>query len=672
MLPCRAPDLPSARLSSVALFLGSLAPACESVHSAPAPAFAWRDVAGDVADPALAALCRDAWELRMREDPVGATYLGDPRTSGKLPDNSLAGSEKHASEIRDFLRRAESIHTADLSDRDRVTLQLLDDAWKTDLAEHDSGIDVASWSLDARSGPQVDFLTLAPDQPIATATERALLVERWERMPLSIERSGASLRRGLAEGRVASRKAIEQVITEIDGILSTPPEKSPLVAPAAGGGTWVEPVGNDPDLAVLASRTGARALDLRAVNEFMPARVRGSGSLLLVPSRGDPLAPPERARFLKSVYAVVRDRIYPAFRRYRDLIATEVLARARDDDHPGLCALPGGDAYYRLCIRRETSLDLTPEEVHPYGLSEVARIRAEIEKLGAKVLGASDMAGIQEKLRGSPEMHFAAAAEVKAKAEATLARATAAVPSAFGLRPRAGCEVVPIPDHEAPFTTIAYYRQPSADGSRPGRYYVNTFAPATRTRYEAEVLAFHESVPGHHLQIAIAQEIRGLPLVRRHGGSTAFVEGWALYTERLCDELGLYSSDLDRLGMLSFDAWRACRLVVDTGIHAMGWSRKQAIDYMTANTLLAVNNVENEVDRYIGTPGQALAYKIGQREILSLRAKAKESLGRRFDLKEFHDRVLENGAVTLAVLREQIERWIARASTTATRAAAGP
>ena len=256
-------------------------------------------------------------------------------------------------------------------------------------------------------------------------------------------------------------------------------------------------------------------------------------------------------------------------------------------------------------------------------------------------------------------MHFRDAGEVEAKAREALARATAAIPSAFGLRPDIGCEVVPIPEHEAPFSTIAYYRQPAADRSRPGRYYVNTYAPTTRTRYEAEALAFHESVPGHHLQIAISQAIRGLPLVRRHGGSTAFVEGWALYTERLCDELGLYSSDVDRLGMLSFDAWRASRLVVDTGIHALGWSRRRAIEYMTENTLLAPNNIENEVDRYIGTPGQALAYKTGQREILELRARARAALGERFDLKSFHDRVLGNGAVTLAILREEIDRWLA-------------
>ena len=634
--------------------------ACASIPSAPVPDFAWKDVTGDVSDGELASLCRDAWELSMREDPVGATSLGDPRYGGKLPDLAPAAEERHAETIRGFLRRTQGIRAESLPERDRVTLRMLVDGWKLDLEQHDSGIDAASWSLDARSGPQVDLLTLTQDQPVGTPAERAQLIERWRRMPAYVDQAAANLRRGLAAGRTASHRAVEEVLAQLEKILSTPAEESPLARKAAGGGTWVEPPIGDPELAVLASKTGARAADLREANAPLPVRVRGTGSLVFVPPKDDPLTPAERGRFVAPVLAVVRDGILPAFRQYEGFIRSEILPRARDDDHPGVGALPGGDAYYRLCIRRETSLELSPAELHEFGLAEVARIRAEIEALGPKALGVSGMAAVQEKLRGSPEMHFQDAAEIRKKAEDVLARATAAVPSAFGIRPRVRCEVVEIPEHEAPFTTIAYYRQPSADETRPGRYYINTYAPTTRTRYEAEVLAFHESVPGHHLQIAIAQELSGLPLVRRHRGSTAFVEGWALYTERLCDELGLYSSDVDRLGMLSFDAWRACRLVVDTGIHAMGWSRKQAIDYMAANTLLAVNNVENEVDRYIGTPGQALAYKVGQREILDLRAKAKAALGDRFDLKEFHDRVLENGAVTPAILREEIDRWLAR------------
>jgi uncharacterized protein (DUF885 family) len=213
---------------------------------------------------------------------------------------------------------------------------------------------------------------------------------------------------------------------------------------------------------------------------------------------------------------------------------------------------------------------------------------------------------------------------------------------------------------EAPQSTIAYYHQPATDGSRPGRYMINTYLPTTRPRYEAEALAFHEAVPGHHLQIAIAQELGDLPTFRKHMGTTAFVEGWGLYAERLAGEMGLYTGDTDRFGALSYDAWRACRLVVDTGLHAMGWTRQQAIDYMVENTVLAPNNIVNEVDRYLTWPGQALAYKVGQREILALRDEAREKLGARFDIKGFHDAVLGQGAVTLPVLREQVEAWMAR------------
>jgi uncharacterized protein (DUF885 family) len=207
-----------------------------------------------------------------------------------------------------------------------------------------------------------------------------------------------------------------------------------------------------------------------------------------------------------------------------------------------------------------------------------------------------------------------------------------------------------IEPHEEPFSTIAYYRPAAADGSRPGIYWINTLAPETRPRYEAEALAFHEAVPGHHTQIALAQEMEDVPEFRKHTGPTAYVEGWALYTERLSEEMGLYSADLDRIGMLSFDAWRACRLVVDTGMHAMGWSRAQAIDFMLAHSALAQNNIENEVDRYISWPGQAVAYKTGQLEILRLRERAKIGSGAAFDIRAFHDAVLGSGAVALPTL----------------------
>ncbi|MFN0243516.1 MAG: DUF885 domain-containing protein [Planctomycetota bacterium] len=574
----------------------------------PAATTPWTDAADGVGDPALAALCRDAWEAQMRAEPVYASQLGDARYHGALAEDSPEAAAREADELREFLLRAREIDDAQLSESDRITLALLEADWRIAVELHELRIDESSWNLDTQRGIQVSYLNLTEDQPIATARERAQLLERWSAMPDRIDQARANLARGLAAGRVTSKNAAVEVLEQLERLLSTPVEKSPLVARAA-------------------------AADLRGA---------------------------ERDAFVRSVTEVVAARIYPSFARYRDFVRDEILPRARSDEQPGVVHVAGGRELYRLEIARHTSLDLSPQQIHDFGLAEVARIRSEIAKLGERVFGTSDVAQIQRRLRTDPALHFADAASVQATAEATLRRAEAIVPKAFGRLPKAPCVVVPIPEHEAPFSTVAYYREPAADGSRPGRYYVNTHEPTTRPRYEAEVLALHEAVPGHHLQIAIAQELEGLPLVRRYNGSTAYVEGWALYTERLGDELGLYSSDVDRLGVLSYDAWRACRLVVDTGIHAFGWSRARAIEYMVENTLLAENNVANEVDRYIGWPGQALAYKLGQREILALRARAQQELGPRFRLADFHDRVLENGAVSLAVLRAHIERWIAR------------
>jgi len=293
---------------------------------------------------------------------------------------------------------------------------------------------------------------------------------------------------------------------------------------------------------------------------------------------------------------------------------------------------------------------------------ETERIDREFVELGGRVLGTTDLASTLAVLRADPKLHFATAAEVFSTARHSLERAVAAIPDWFGRLPVAACEVIPIPSHAEAHQTIAYYAWPAIDGSRPGRYYINLHAPETRPRYEAEALAFHEAVPGHHLQIAIAQELDGIPAFQRMLGSTAFAEGWGLYTERLSDEMGLYSGDLDHFGILSFDAWRAGRLVVDTGMHALGWSRDEAIAYLREHSALGENNIENEVDRYIVWPGQALAYKIGQLEILRLRADARKRLGAAFDIKGFHDAVLGSGAVSLTTLAQIVDGWVAERS----------
>ncbi|HJW23146.1 MAG TPA: DUF885 domain-containing protein, partial [Candidatus Limnocylindrales bacterium] len=363
-------------------------------------------------------------------------------------------------------------------------------------------------------------------------------------------------------------------------------------------------------------------------------------------------------RFRDGIREAVTGIAIPAFRRYGETLERVVQPIARPDDRPGLVHLPGGAEAYRDMIRVHTTLDLTPEEIHATGLAEIDRIDHELVELGGRLLGTKDLASTVSALRDDPALRFRTADEVFETAKRSLARATAAVPDWFGRVPAAACVVVPVPSHSEAHQTIAYYSWPAMDGSRPGRYYINLYQPETRPRYEAEALAFHESVPGHHLQIAVAQELEGLPAFQRMLGSTAFAEGWGLYTERLSDEMGLYSGDMDRFGILSYDAWRAGRLVVDTGMHALGWTRQQAIDFLLTHSALAANNIVNEVDRYIVMPAQALAYKTGQLEILRLRAEAKSRLGAGFEIKAFHDTVLGAGAISLPALRGRVESWI--------------
>jgi uncharacterized protein (DUF885 family) len=368
----------------------------------------------------------------------------------------------------------------------------------------------------------------------------------------------------------------------------------------------------------------------------------------------------QRTRFRDALTRAVERQVRPAFARFLSVLTDEIRPAARGDDRPGLASLAGGSEAYAGLIRRHTSLDTPAEVFHETGLREIARIDEELRDLGARVLGTSTLDEALSHLRTDPALYYATRDEVEATATGCLARANDAIPAWFGRLPQAPCVVVRMGAHEEADSTIAYYRGPAADGSRPGQYYLNTSAPETRPRYEAEALAFHEAVPGHHLQVAISQELAGLPAFRRHLGSTAYVEGWGLYAERLSDEMGLYSGDLDRIGVLSFDGWRACRLVVDTGMHALGWSRDAAIAFMEAHTALASNNIVNEIDRYVALPGQALGYKLGQLELLRLRAEARAALGPRFDIRGFHDAVLGDGALPLGTLREVVGRWVSR------------
>ena len=563
--------------------------------------------AGSASDR-LAKLAAAYYEGALEANPVSATSLGDRRFDDRLDDNTPAGIEKDRVRLEGVLNEARAIPEGELNPPDQLTRVALIDYVEGLVAEN--GCHLEEWNVDPLNGPHLEFFNIESYQPIRSFAEGQAMVKRWRAMGPYLDQTVDNWKRGLASGKVAPASAAKKVIGNVKETLARPDSEWALLNPLhTQHPDWTEA---------------------------------------------------QRAEFTSGLTAAVHENVRPALERYERFLETQILPKARSEDKPGIMHVTGGLDAYRKMIKVHTSLDLSPDEIHEIGLKEVARINAEMEDLGQKVFGTRDLAAIHKKLRTDKSLYFQTPDQVEAKAESALAKAKAAIPQWFDILPKADCVVTPMLEHEAKVSTIAYYRQPATDGSRPGRYYINTWAPETRPRYEAEALAYHESIPGHHLQIAIAQELTGIPEFRKHVGTTAFVEGWGLYSERLADEMGLYSSDLDRIGILSYDGWRASRLVVDTGMHAKGWTRQQAIDYMLANTALAENNIVNEVDRYIAWPGQALAYKLGQREILRLREDAKKALGPKFDIKKFHDVVLRNGAVSLATLRHEVDAYIAR------------
>ena len=582
--------------------LAHLLGGCASTGSDPEPGEV-RAGENGTEEAMLARLAEEYWEGHLEANPEEATYLGIAAYDDRLSDLSPEGRAADTARIEAVLGRARAIPAEALGPDDRISLASL-----IDLLENQKGRAACRfdrWVVDPLRGPQVNLLDLVRYQKVESPEAARKMVSRWRAMGPHVRQTIANLKEGKAAGTVAVKDHVEKVLGQLDRLLEEPVAEWTLLDPAK------------------AERPG--------------------------------WSEEERTAFLSGLTAALEEEVRPSFEAYREFLRDEILPVARPSEKPGLVHLPGGAEAYGRMIRAHTSLDLAAEEIHRIGLDEVARIRAETSALGKKVFGIEDVATIQEKLRTDPALHFRTRDEVEAKAVEALRRAEAAMPGWFGILPEAPCTVKRMAPYEEKESTIAFYSGPAADGSRPGAYYVNTYAPETRPRYEAEVLAFHEAIPGHHLQIAIAQELDDVPEFRKHEGVTAFVEGWALYSERVSEEMGLYTGDLDRFGILSFDAWRACRLVVDTGMHALGWTRQQAIDYMLENTLLAENNIVNEVDRYITWPGQALAYKLGQLEILRLRAEAEEALGEAFDVKWFHDRVLENGAVSLPVLRAHVE-----------------
>jgi len=558
------------------------------------------------ASHALSVLLDEHWEGTMRRWPMWASRLGDHRYGDKLPDTRPEAWKETRDGIPFWRDRVAAIDASELSESERITLEFFD-SFLNDAEQQSVCMD-EQWQVSPRSNAFGSLARLSEIADLSNPKSGDHLVERYRAVGDFVDGLIANLQLGIQAGRTPNAESLRRTIEMLDGELSKPKaEWRFLDAARADHPDW-------PKADVAIFRTALTRADAETVR--------------------------------------------PAFERYRAFLNDKLLPDARPLDQAGILHLPDGKACYEAAILHHTTLRKTADDLHQTGLDALASIHDEFRSLGNQMWGTSELDTIFKRLRTDKTLFFADGDAVVAKAESSLRRAEAAMGDFFGIVPEAPCVVTPIPDYEAPYSTIAYYRPPRPDGTVPGQYFINKHKPETRPIHEAEVLAFHESVPGHHLQLTIAQEQGELPEFRKHFRATAYTEGWALYTERLADEMGLYTGDLDRLGMLSFDAWRAARLVVDTGLHAYGWSREQAIDFMTKNTPLAPNNIQNEVDRYISWPGQALAYKTGQIEIMRLREEAKAALGSEFDLKAWHDAVLGIGAVPLPVLEAHLKRWL--------------
>lgn len=353
---------------------------------------------------------------------------------------------------------------------------------------------------------------------------------------------------------------------------------------------------------------------------------------------------------------LVSSEIRPALARYREVLATEVLGHGRPDSQPGLCWLDDGSMYAALAAMHTTTAH-TPRELHQIGLDVLSALESEYATVGARAFGVSDAAAVRLRLRTDESMRWRDGDEMLSAARAAVSRAVAAAPGWFRRMPSAACEVRPVPAADAPVASAAYYLPPTLGESRPGIYFVNTHEASSRDRFIAETVAFHEAVPGHHFQNCVAQELTGVPQLRTLADVTAYDEGWALYTERLADEMGLFSDDVMRLGMLAEDSVRAARLVVDTGLHALGWPRSQCVEFLRSHTVMSEVEIQTETDRYIESPGQALAYMVGRLEIQRLRSLASTALGSAFDIRDFHDVVLGGGSLPLGVLESVVRDW---------------
>ena len=572
----------------------------------------WRE-APEGRSAALWGLMNEHLDAMIRRWPAVGVSLGDERFNDRLPDESPAAYADWVAQCAARLDRLRVMDRAGFAEEDRVDADLL--LWGLERTIEGAKFHAEQMPVAAIDGPQVSLPQLPDNSPMLTEKHRTDYVAKLEQVPRVIDQMIDQMRRGVAAGRVQPRVAVEPAVgvTKSLAEASDDASTSPFFRPFAG-----------------------RAEDA------VSARAR----------------------------AVITGGITPAYGRLLVFLRDEYLAACR----ASIAAGEGVDglAVYNFAVAGHTTTDLTADQIHEIGLSEVARIRTEMFRTIARtdfprkneLQGDELFRAFVAYLRTDPRFYFKSSDQLMAHYRDVCKRIDAELPRLFGVLPRNPYGVAEIPRFAAPSQTTAYYQPGSLKAGIPGYYMANTYALDQRPRYEVIALSMHEAVPGHHLQIALAQELEGVHPLRTQAGYTAFSEGWALYSERLGLEMGdtsaggLYSDPYDDFGRLTYEMWRACRLVVDPGMHAKGWTRQRAIEFMLANSALSKHNIEREVDRYIGWPGQACGYKIGELKIRELRARAESRLGPRFDLRSFHDAVLGAGAVPLPVLEARIERWI--------------
>jgi uncharacterized protein (DUF885 family) len=556
----------------------------------------------------LAKLLDEAWEFRLAQDPLFAAELGDLRYRDKLPEIGAEAEDRQVAQRREYVRRAKEIDRDQLLRTSQINLSIFQTLLEQQIAEFDFGMHQIP--ITNRWGFHIDFADLPNRTRFTDVASYDAYITRLRGFENYSKQHIGLLREGVASGRTLPSVVLEGYLDTIQPHVVDEPSESELYKP------------------------------FRNLPETIPEA--------------------ERKRLIGESRDAIRTSVAPGYRAFAEFMATDYLPAARSSI--AAAALPNGREFYRYRVKKFTTIDISPEEVHQIGLREVARIRKEMRAVPTRVGFEGSYEAFVEHLRSDPKFYAQTAEELMKEVAYTLKVMDGKLPDLFKTLPRMPYGIRPVPDYIAPKTTTAYYSPPSGDGSVAGYYYVNTYDLKSRPLYEVQALSLHEAVPGHHLQLALQQELTDLPLFRRFASFTAYIEGWGLYAERLGLEVGFYEDPYDDFGRLSYEMWRACRLVVDTGIHHMGWTRQQAINYMSENTALSVHNITAEVDRYISWPGQALGYKMGELKIRELRAKAEQQLGDAFDIREFHDVVLRSGSVPLSILEENVNIYLSKAN----------